>query len=86
MKTAVIYFINFFHVGIIKLRERKVAKRRLTLISLHFFLSLAFFLASLSGIYRSCILASNLSLSYEPINFLDKNGMSRFFSWCFVKI
>lgn len=35
MKPAVIYFINFFHV--IKLRERKVAKRRLTLVSLHFF-------------------------------------------------
>lgn len=35
--AAVIYFINFFHVAVIKLRERKVAKRRLTLISLHFF-------------------------------------------------
>lgn len=37
MKPAVIYFINFFHVVVIKLRERKVAKRRLTLISPHFF-------------------------------------------------
>lgn len=25
MKPAVIYFINFFHVAVIKLRERKVA-------------------------------------------------------------
>lgn len=38
MKPAVIYFINFFHVAVIKLRERKVTRNGgLTLISLYSF-------------------------------------------------
>lgn len=73
MKPAVIYFINFFHVSVIKSREREVAKRRLTLISPHFFP-----LPPLSRIHgdREVALPFVFGPFYSaPINFLrDKNG------------